>query len=76
MLLKKLDEVEVARMAAINKEIKCVLTEVLLKVNDDLFNEIAAKQMRPLVSLAQRSLVWENHKSRPQLYLVVLMILG
>ncbi|XP_048552230.1 uncharacterized protein LOC125532097 [Triticum urartu] len=41
----KEDEVEVARMAAINKEIKRVLTEVLLKVNDDLFNEIAAKVM-------------------------------
>uniref|UniRef100_A0A453K020 Uncharacterized protein n=1 Tax=Aegilops tauschii subsp. strangulata TaxID=200361 RepID=A0A453K020_AEGTS len=61
------DEVEAARMAAINKEIKRVLTEVLLKVTDDHFNEIATKQMRPLVSLAQRSLVWENQKSRPQL---------
>uniref|UniRef100_A0A8R7Q9J8 Uncharacterized protein n=1 Tax=Triticum urartu TaxID=4572 RepID=A0A8R7Q9J8_TRIUA len=32
-------------MAAINKEIKRVLTEVLLKVTDDLFNEIATKVM-------------------------------
>uniref|UniRef100_A0A8R7USJ7 Uncharacterized protein n=1 Tax=Triticum urartu TaxID=4572 RepID=A0A8R7USJ7_TRIUA len=39
------DEVEAARMAAINKEIKRVLTEVLLKVSDDLFNEIATKVM-------------------------------
>ncbi|KAM3390335.1 hypothetical protein ACQJBY_012123 [Aegilops geniculata] len=39
------DEVEAARTAAINKEIKRVLTEVLLKVTDDLFNEIATKVM-------------------------------
>ena len=39
------DEVEVARMAAINKEIKRVLTEVLPKVTDDLFSEIASKVM-------------------------------
>ncbi|PNT62070.1 hypothetical protein BRADI_5g24937v3 [Brachypodium distachyon] len=37
------DEIEEARMAAINKEIKRVLTEVLLKVTDDLFDEIATK---------------------------------
>eukprot|EP01018_Ginkgo_biloba_P023368 Gb_39408 [translate_table: standard] len=35
------DEVEAARTAAINQEIKRVLTEVLLKVTDDLFDEIA-----------------------------------
>ncbi|CAM0902198.1 unnamed protein product [Alopecurus aequalis] len=38
-------EVEAARMAAINQEIKRVLTEVLLKVTDDLFDEIATKVM-------------------------------
>lgn len=37
------DEVEAARNAAIDKEIKRVLTEVLLKVTDDLFDEIATK---------------------------------
>ncbi|KAL5552813.1 hypothetical protein UlMin_040214 [Ulmus minor] len=37
------DYVEAARTAAINQEIKRVLTEVLLKVTDELFDEIAAK---------------------------------
>ncbi|OAY76312.1 hypothetical protein ACMD2_19649 [Ananas comosus] len=37
------DEVEAARTAAINQEIKRVLTEVLMKVTDDLFDEIATK---------------------------------
>ncbi|TVU16454.1 hypothetical protein EJB05_40020, partial [Eragrostis curvula] len=37
------DDVEAARAAAINQEIKRVLTEVLLKVTDDLFYEIATK---------------------------------
>ncbi|XP_062184503.1 uncharacterized protein LOC133888325 isoform X2 [Phragmites australis] len=37
------DEIEAARVAAINQEIKRVLTEVLLKVTDDLFDEIATK---------------------------------
>ncbi|RCV15024.1 hypothetical protein SETIT_3G026000v2 [Setaria italica] len=37
------DEIEATRMAAINQEIKRVLTEVLLKVTDDLFDEIATK---------------------------------
>ncbi|CAA2973832.1 Hypothetical predicted protein [Olea europaea subsp. europaea] len=36
-------EVEAARSAAINQEIKRVLTEVLLKVTDELFDEIATK---------------------------------
>ncbi|XP_057853906.2 uncharacterized protein LOC131063933 isoform X2 [Cryptomeria japonica] len=35
------DEVEATRTAAINQEIKRVLTEVLKKVTDDLFDEIA-----------------------------------
>ncbi|XP_047063559.1 histone-lysine N-methyltransferase SETD1A-like [Lolium rigidum] len=39
------DEIEKARTAAINHEIKRVLTEVLLKVTDDLFDEIATKVM-------------------------------
>ncbi|XVF85046.1 hypothetical protein PTKIN_Ptkin17bG0087100 [Pterospermum kingtungense] len=37
------DYVEAARTAAINHEIKRVLTEVLLKVTDELFGEIATK---------------------------------
>ncbi|OEL31924.1 hypothetical protein BAE44_0007061 [Dichanthelium oligosanthes] len=37
------DEIEASRVAAINQEIKRVLTEVLLKVTDDLFDEIATK---------------------------------
>lgn len=37
------DDVEAARAAAINQEIKRVLTEVLLKVTDELFDEIATK---------------------------------
>ncbi|TKY58691.1 arginine/serine-rich protein PNISR isoform X3 [Spatholobus suberectus] len=37
------DQVEAARTAAINQEIKRVLTEVLLKVTDELFDEIATK---------------------------------
>ncbi|XP_022956543.1 protein SON [Cucurbita moschata] len=37
------DFVEEARTAAINQEIKRVLTEVLLKVTDELFDEIATK---------------------------------
>ncbi|WOL03649.1 protein SON [Canna indica] len=37
------DDADAARSAAINQEIKRVLTEVLLKVTDDLFDEIAMK---------------------------------
>nr|XP_043614190.1 SH3 and multiple ankyrin repeat domains protein 1 isoform X2 [Erigeron canadensis] len=37
------DYVEAAKTAAINKEIKRILTEVLLKVTDELFDEIATK---------------------------------
>ncbi|KAK2636550.1 hypothetical protein Ddye_031342 [Dipteronia dyeriana] len=37
------DYVEAARTAAINHEIKRILTEVLLKVTDELFDEIATK---------------------------------
>ncbi|XP_024989471.1 arginine/serine-rich protein PNISR isoform X3 [Cynara cardunculus var. scolymus] len=37
------DYVEAARTAAINQEIKRILTEVLLKVTDELFDEIATE---------------------------------
>ncbi|CAN6241259.1 unnamed protein product [Urochloa humidicola] len=49
------DEIEATRMAAINQEIKRVLTEVLLKVTDDLFDEIATKVMNEDDSLAEFS---------------------
>ncbi|KAK8470815.1 hypothetical protein PHAVU_003G065200 [Phaseolus vulgaris] len=50
------DQLEVARTAAINQEIKRVLTEVLLKVTDELFDEIATKV------LAEDDLTAEGHK--------------
>ncbi|KAL6954657.1 hypothetical protein U1Q18_043355 [Sarracenia purpurea var. burkii] len=37
------DYVEATRTAAINQEIKLILTEVLMKVTDELFDEIATK---------------------------------
>ncbi|PWA70252.1 cyclin-related protein [Artemisia annua] len=37
------DQIEAARTAAINQEIKRILTEVLLKVTDELFDEIATQ---------------------------------
>ncbi|XP_050374775.1 uncharacterized protein LOC126792389 [Argentina anserina] len=37
------DEVEAARTAAINKEIKRILTDILATVTDELFDEIATK---------------------------------
>ncbi|XP_013691198.2 arginine/serine-rich protein PNISR isoform X2 [Brassica napus] len=37
------DEMDAARSTAINSEIKRILTEVLLKVTDELFDEIATK---------------------------------
>ncbi|GMH31117.1 hypothetical protein Nepgr_032960 [Nepenthes gracilis] len=37
------DYIEAAKTTAINQEIKCILTEVLLKVTDKLFDEIATK---------------------------------
>ncbi|XP_023643129.1 arginine/serine-rich protein PNISR isoform X2 [Capsella rubella] len=37
------DEIDAERTAAINMEIKRILTEVLLKVTDELFDEIATK---------------------------------
>ncbi|XP_073386276.1 uncharacterized protein [Physcomitrium patens] len=39
------DDTEIVRTAAMNQEIKRVLTEVLLKVTDDLFDEIAQEVM-------------------------------
>ncbi|XP_031476824.1 uncharacterized protein LOC116248272 isoform X2 [Nymphaea colorata] len=39
------DDVEAERSAVLNQEIKRILTEVLLKVTDELFDEIATKVM-------------------------------
>ncbi|KAH9318573.1 hypothetical protein KI387_020342, partial [Taxus chinensis] len=47
------DEVEAARTAAINQEIKRVLTEVLKKVTDDLFDEIAQEVLDEDDSITQ-----------------------
>ncbi|EMS57623.1 Pyruvate kinase [Triticum urartu] len=84
--VERQDEVEAARMAAINKEIKRVLTEVLLKVSDDLFNEITAKVMNEDDSSAgpneitgvssSKELGLGESEVKTTTVLVVLMILG
>lgn len=61
------DYVEAARTAAINQEIKRVLTEVLLKVTDELFDEIATKVLSeddPTVEADQKAII-SNHKELP-----------
>ncbi|CAJ1940203.1 unnamed protein product [Sphenostylis stenocarpa] len=59
------DQVEVTRTAAINQEIKRVLTEVLLKVTDELFDEIATKVLAEddLTAEVGHKVVISNHKS-------------
>ncbi|PKA54656.1 hypothetical protein AXF42_Ash000491 [Apostasia shenzhenica] len=60
------DEVEATRSAAINQEIKRVLTEVLLKVTDELFDEIATKVMSEDETNAEvESISAGNHKVTP-----------
>ncbi|XP_020422094.1 transcription elongation regulator 1 isoform X3 [Prunus persica] len=61
------DQVEAARTAAINQEIKRVLTEVLLKVTDDLFDEIATKVLTEddLTLEVEQSTLTSNHKLLP-----------
>ncbi|KAA8529629.1 hypothetical protein F0562_034271 [Nyssa sinensis] len=56
-----------ARTAAINQEIKRVLTEVLLKVTDELFDEIATKVLREddLSVEVDHNVVASNHKVSP-----------
>ncbi|XWS34725.1 hypothetical protein CRYUN_Cryun21dG0062500 [Craigia yunnanensis] len=58
------DYVEAARTAAINQEIKRVLTEVLLKVTDELFDEIATKIVNEDDSTVEvdHNIVASNHK--------------
>ncbi|XP_039018863.1 dentin sialophosphoprotein-like isoform X1 [Hibiscus syriacus] len=66
------DYVEAARTAAINQEIKRVLTEVLLKVTDELFSEIATKVVNEEDSIVDvdHSTVASNHKVSPSSSLV------
>ncbi|KAJ7953556.1 Cyclin-related, putative isoform 1 [Quillaja saponaria] len=62
------DYVEAARTAAINQEIKRVLTEVLLKVTDELFDEIATKVVNeedPSIEGVDPKVVTSNHKVSP-----------
>ncbi|KAF1871930.1 hypothetical protein Lal_00012147 [Lupinus albus] len=59
------DEEDLVRTAAINQEIKRVLTEVLLKVTDELFDEIATKVLSEddLTSDVGHHVATSNHKS-------------
>ncbi|EOY00625.1 Cyclin-related, putative isoform 1 [Theobroma cacao] len=61
------DYVEAARTAAINQEIKRVLTEVLLKVTDELFDEIATKVVNEddLTVEVDHNTVASNYKVSP-----------
>ncbi|XP_022726162.1 uncharacterized protein LOC111282370 [Durio zibethinus] len=61
------DYVEAARTAAINQEIKWVLTEVLLKVTDELFDEIATKVVNEDDSTVEvdHNTFASNHKVLP-----------
>uniref|UniRef100_A0A5B7AZ34 Uncharacterized protein n=1 Tax=Davidia involucrata TaxID=16924 RepID=A0A5B7AZ34_DAVIN len=61
------DYVEAAKTAAINQEIKRVLTEVLLKVTDELFDEIATKVLSEddLTGEVDPKVVASNHKLSP-----------
>uniref|UniRef100_A0A5B7B1H3 Uncharacterized protein n=1 Tax=Davidia involucrata TaxID=16924 RepID=A0A5B7B1H3_DAVIN len=61
------DYAEAARTAAINQEIKRVLTEVLLKVTDELFDEIATKVLGEddLTVEVDHNVVASNHKVSP-----------
>ncbi|KAK1403265.1 putative PNN-interacting serine/arginine-rich protein [Heracleum sosnowskyi] len=61
------DDGEIARTAAINQEIKRVLTEILLKVTDDLFNEIATKVLSEEVDSSDASLNREASPSAPEI---------
>ncbi|KAJ0969108.1 hypothetical protein J5N97_021985 [Dioscorea zingiberensis] len=66
------DDVEAPKSAAINQEIKRVLTEVLLKVTDELFNEIATKVLNEgdLTVEVNGSPAVENHKASQSVVLV------
>ncbi|KAF9607073.1 hypothetical protein IFM89_031074 [Coptis chinensis] len=59
------DDIEAAHTAAVNQEIKRVLTEVLLKVTDELFDEIATKVLNEddLAVEVDHSISPPNHTS-------------
>ncbi|KAI4314388.1 hypothetical protein L6164_027302 [Bauhinia variegata] len=59
------DYAEAARTAAINQEIKRVLTEVLMKVTDELFDEIATKVLNEddLTAEVVQNVISSNHKA-------------
>ncbi|XP_058195577.1 uncharacterized protein LOC131311940 isoform X2 [Rhododendron vialii] len=61
------DDVEAARTVAINQEIKRILTEVLLKVTDELFDEIATKVLNEddLTVEIDQNVVGPNPKLSP-----------
>ncbi|XAR48103.1 hypothetical protein NMG60_11030816 [Bertholletia excelsa] len=61
------DDIEATRTAAINQEIKRILTEVLLKVTDELFDEIATKVLseEDLTVEVDQNIVAPNQKPAP-----------
>ncbi|KAL1216466.1 hypothetical protein V5N11_008834 [Cardamine amara subsp. amara] len=61
------DEMDAARTTAINMEIKRILTEVLLKVTDELFDEIATKVINEDEAMPKDDSVQHNHKSSSSL---------
>ncbi|XP_017226434.1 uncharacterized protein LOC108202509 isoform X1 [Daucus carota subsp. sativus] len=61
------DDGEIARTAAINQEIKRVLTEILLKVTDELFNEIATKVLSEEVDHNNASVTRDVSPSAPEI---------
>ncbi|KAL6562670.1 hypothetical protein OROGR_003677 [Orobanche gracilis] len=67
------DELEAARTAAINQEIKRVLTEVFLKVTDELFDEIATKVLKEddLSVEVGRNVDLTNHSILPSTHSVL-----
>ncbi|AAF09079.1 unknown protein; 77955-74282 [Arabidopsis thaliana] len=56
------DEMDAARTTEINMEIKRILTEVLLKVTDELFDEIATKVINEDEAIPKDDSVQHNHK--------------
>ncbi|XP_063943908.1 uncharacterized protein LOC108209233 isoform X3 [Daucus carota subsp. sativus] len=60
------DDAEIARTSAINHEIKRVLTEVLLKVTDELFDEIATKVLSEEGSSIPRKVNYNASTSAPE----------
>ncbi|KAF8074356.1 hypothetical protein N665_1109s0011 [Sinapis alba] len=61
------DEMDAARSTAINSEIKRILTEVLLKVTDELFDEIATKVIDEDEAIQKDDSVQQKPKSSSSL---------